>query len=117
MVFKVWEIVNELSPLDFGFGIADLKGSDSASASFLVSFACVSRANFLFRHHKKYVPCPAAELSVLRVAYLCAVFELVAELVHPPRLPVIEIDLPEAKIGQCEQLARFGNAIVISITP
>jgi hypothetical protein len=44
------------------------------------------------RHDEKYVPCPAAELSILRVSNLCLVFEPVAEFVRPPRLAVIEID-------------------------
>lgn len=71
----------------------------------------------LLWNHKKHIPSPSAELRVLCVTDLRLVFELIAELVHSSRLPIVEIDPTQSELRQRKQLAFLGYAVVVRVLP
>jgi hypothetical protein len=54
----------------------------------------------LGRPDKKDIPCPAAQLSIMRIFYLRAVAELVSILVNPFRILVVQMQSLETKLRQ-----------------
>lgn len=67
--------------------------------------------------HQKHVPGPAPYSRPARVVHPGAVAEPVAVLVHPFRLPVVEVQPRHVERRERVQLARLREAVVVGVPP